>query len=96
MLRFTAADRGRKASLTVDGVQLAEVAIPASGQRPARGFFQVEYPIPARLLVDAQGHPKEKFVVRLTASASTLMPGLYYVRLVRGQGAAAPGKVGSL
>ena len=96
MLRFTAADRGRKASLTVDGVQLAEVAIPASGQRPARGFFQVEYPIPARLLVDAQGHPKEKFVVRLTASSSTLMPGLYYVRLVRGQGAAVPGKVGSL
>ena len=96
MLRFTAADRGRKASLTVDGEQLAEIAIPASGQRPARGFFQVEYPIPARLLVDAQGYPKEKFVVRLTASASTLMPGLYYVRLVRGQGAAVPGKVGGL
>ena len=96
MLRFTAADRGRKATLTVDGVQLADVAIPASGQRPARGFFQVEYPIPARLLVDAQGHPKEKFVVRLTASSSTLMPGLYYVRLVRGQGAAAPGKVSGL
>jgi hypothetical protein len=44
----------------------------------------VEYPIPASLAVDAQGRAKSKFVVRLTASAATLCPGIYYLRLMRG------------
>ena len=80
MLRFTTADRGRKGTLTVDGQQLADITIPATAKgADQNGFFNMEIPIPASL---AKG--KTQFVVRLTASASTLCPGLYYVRLMRG------------
>ena len=36
------------------------------------------------MAVDNDGNAKEKFVVRLTASSSTLIPGLYYMRLMSG------------
>lgn len=84
MLRFTTADRGRKATLTIDGEKMTDITIP--GRVPGadeRGFFNMEYPIPATLLLDKNGKPKEKFVVRLTASPTTPNPGLYYVRLVK-------------
>jgi len=80
MFRFQLADRGRKATLTVDGTQLADITIPASAKgSDANGFYNVEYPIPAEL---AKG--KTQFVVRLTASSTTLLPGVYYIRLLRG------------
>ena len=79
MLRFNLADKGRRATLTVDGVQLADITIPASAKgSDANGFYNAEYPISAEL---AKG--KTKFVVRLTASASTMCPGIYYVRLLK-------------
>ncbi len=79
MLRFTVADRGRKATLSVDGQQIAAITIPATAKgTDANGFFNVEYPIPTEL---ARG--KQQFVVRLTASNSTPCPGLYYVRLLK-------------
>ena len=79
MLRFITADKGRKGTLTVDGEQLADITIPDRVKgSDDRGFYNVEYPIPASL---AKG--KKQFVVRLTASPSTLCPGLYYVRLLK-------------
>jgi hypothetical protein len=79
MLRFTAADRGRHATLTIDGQQVADIVI--SGQVRTEGsgrFFNMEFPIPAEL---AKG--KKQFVVRLAASGNSLCPGLYYVRLLK-------------
>lgn len=85
MCRFTTADKGRMASLTVDGVKIADITIPASVKNAdANGFYNIEYAIPENLAVDATGNAKSKFVVRLTASATTLCPGLYYMRLMRG------------
>lgn len=85
MCRFTTADQGRKATLTVDGLVIADITIPASFKgAESNGFYNVEYPIPAELAVDAEGNAKTKFVVRLTASSTTLCPGLYYLRLMSG------------
>lgn len=85
MCRFTTADQGRKAVLTVDGEKIADITIPSSVKgAEANGFYNIEYAIPATLAVDAEGNAKKKFVVRLTASSTTLCPGLYYLRLMRG------------
>jgi len=83
MLRFTTADRGRQAVLTVDGTKIADITVPAEVKGAANGFYNMEVPIPAELIRDAQGKVKEKFVVRLTASPSTPNPGLYYLRLTK-------------
>ena len=78
MFRFNLADRGRQATLTVDGMKLADITIPTSFKgSDQNGFYNVEYAIPAEL---AKG--KTQFVVRLTASSTTLCPGVYYVRLM--------------
>lgn len=85
MLRFTTADAGRKGTLTVDGVTIADITIPTSVKGANQnGFYNVEYPIPAALATNSDGTAKQKFVVRLTASATTLIPGLYYMRLMSG------------
>ena len=42
----------------------------------ANGFFEMKYDIPAEMARDSK-----RFVVRLTASPTTLCPGLYYLRL---------------
>ncbi len=84
MCRFTTADQGRKAVLTVDGTKIADIAIPSSYKGAVNGFYNIEFPIPASLVKDAQGAVKTKFVVRLAATSGTLNPGLYYLRLLRG------------
>ncbi len=79
MLRFTTADKGRRATLTVDSRKVADITIPASvAHADANGFYNVEYAIPASV---AKG--KKKLVVKLTASPSTFCPGLYYMRLMK-------------
>ena len=84
MFRFNLADKGRKATLTVDGTKIADITIPASAKgSDANGFYNAEYPLPASLIYDTNGNVKNKFVVRLTASATTLCPGIYYVRLLK-------------
>ncbi len=88
MLRFTTADKGRMATLTVDGTAIADITIPAQAKGSVNGFYNAEYPIPASLITDGNGKVKEKFVVRLTASSSTPNPGLYYLRLMSGYVAA--------
>ena len=82
MLRFTTADKGRKGTLTVDGTKIADITVASSVKNADNGFYNVEFPIPAALAVDKNGNAKEKFEVRLTASASTMIPGLYYMRLM--------------
>ena len=84
MCRFTTADHGRKATLKVDGKKIADITIPATYKDAANGFFNVEFPIPAPLVKGADGKPKRKFVVSLSASEGTLLPGLYYLRLMNG------------
>ena len=84
MFRFNLADRGRQATLTIDGTKVADITIPSSAKgSDANGFYNVEYAIPASLITDAAGQVKKKFVVRLTASPTTLCPGIYYVRLLK-------------
>ena len=85
MFRFNLADKGRQATLTIDGQKIADITIPSSFKgSDVNGFYNVEYAIPASL---AKG--KTKFVVRLTASSSTLCPGIYYVRLMKDYNAEA-------
>ena len=79
MFRFNLANKGRQATLTIDGQKIADITIPTAFKgSDNNGFYNVEYAIPATL---AKG--KTKFVVRLTASNSTLCPGVYYVRLMK-------------
>ena len=89
MCRFTIADKGRKAVLTVDGTKIADIEIPSAYKKAENGFFNIEYPIPASLVRDEQGQVKTRFVVRLAATAGTINPGLYYLRLMRGYNPAA-------
>ncbi|MBQ9558832.1 MAG: glycoside hydrolase family 127 protein [Bacteroidaceae bacterium] len=84
MCRFTTADRGRRATLTVDGKSIADITIPATHRgTDSNGFFNIEYPIPESLMVNADGSAKAKFVVRLAATGTTPNPGLYYLRLMK-------------
>ncbi len=84
MCRFTTADQGRKATLSVNGQKIADVSIPSSVKNAeSNGFYNIEYPIPAELCRDANGQATTKFVVRLAATAGTMNPGLYYLRLMK-------------
>ena len=84
MYRFNLADKGRMGTLTVDGVKVADITIPASAKgSDVNGFYNAEYPIPATLITDANGQVKKQFVVRITGSSSTMCPGIYYVRLMK-------------
>ena len=84
MFRFNLADKGRQATLTIDGVKVADITIPSTAKgSDSNGFYNAEYPIPTSLITDKEGQVKRQFVVRLTASATTLCPGIYYVRLLK-------------
>lgn len=84
MCRFTVADKGRKGTITIDGTKIADVTVPeVAGTQESAGFYNVEYRIPAELLKKADGTLKDSLTFRITASSSTLCPGLYYVRLIR-------------
>ena len=81
--RFTTADKGRQTTLTVNGVNIANIVIPEKAEGETNGFFDVEYPLPASLLRNKQGKATAKFVVRLSADGNTPNPGWYSLRLVR-------------
>ncbi len=83
MCRFTTADKGRKATLTVDGKAIATITIPSSVKGSENGFYNIEYPIPASLAKKSNGKAKDKFVVRLSATGGTPNPGLYGLRLMK-------------
>ncbi|MDE5607778.1 MAG: glycoside hydrolase family 127 protein [Muribaculaceae bacterium] len=83
MCRFTTADKGRKAVITVDGTPVADVTVLESFDNgESNGFYNVEYPIPAELMKDKDGKAKESILFRIS-SESTMCPGLYYLRLLR-------------
>ena len=83
LCRFTTSDRGRKATLTVDGQKIADIEIPARMKGgDGSGFYNIEFPLPEELMTN-NGKAKEKFVVRLSATSNTPNPGLYYLRLMR-------------
>ena len=83
MCRFTTDDRGRTATLTLDGTKLADITIPGRVRNSENGFYNVEFPIPADLMKDSKGKIKTSFKVRLSATGTTPNPGLYYLRLVK-------------
>ena len=83
LCRFTTADKGRKATLSVDGRKIADIEIPANAKgSEGNGFYNAEFPLPDYLMTQ-NGKAKEKFVVKLAASGNTPNPGLYYLRLMR-------------
>lgn len=85
MLRLTTADKGRKGYVTIDGTKIADITVASSYKtQDAKGFYNLEVPIPEALLLNTDGTPKAEITFRLTASSTTLIPGLYYVRLVSG------------
>ena len=83
MLRFTTADHGRKATIYIDNERIANVAIPTAVKNAENGFYNVEYRIPDEMLMDKNGKVKQKLVFKMVASPETLMPGLYYLRLMK-------------
>ena len=84
MCRFTTADKGRMATLYVDGTAIADITIPSSyAGAEGNGFYNIEYPIPDELIVDKKGNAKTQFVVKLQASSNTVCPGLYFLRLMK-------------
>ena len=89
LCRFTTDDRGRKATLSVDGQAIAEIEIPATAKgADGSGFYNIEFPLPDDVATK-DGKPRDRFTVRLTATGSTPIPGLYYLRLMRGYDAHA-------
>lgn len=84
LCRFITSDKGRKASLLVDDVKIADIEVPAKLESAEQnGFYNIEFPIPAELLTNDQGNAKQKFVVRLSADQGTMNPGMYYLRLMK-------------
>ena len=84
LCRFTTADAGRKATLYVDGVNIANITALAEFKGAnSNGFYNVEFPIPSFLMTDEHGNVKQSFVVKLAADKGTDAPGLYYLRLMK-------------
>ena len=84
MIRMITADKNRAMSIYIDGTKIADYTVPSSYKTAnENGFFNVEFRIPDELLVDAKGKVKTKLTFKAVASPSTLLPGLYYLRLLK-------------
>lgn len=83
MCRFTTADKNRVGTIYIDGKALTTVTIPASYKTADdNGFYNIEFGIPAEMLMNEDHTVKDKIRFRLEATGSTLAPGLYYLRLL--------------
>lgn len=84
MCRFTVADKGRKAKVSVDGTEVANVTIPSNvANKDTKGFYNDEYRLPRQVAYGTNGKLKRRFVFRIEpAENGTLCPGLYYLRLL--------------
>lgn len=83
MCRFTTADKGRVGTISIDGKQLTTITIPDTYKTADdNGFFNIEFAIPAEMLLNADKTVKDKITFRLTASGNTMAPGLFYLRLL--------------
>ncbi len=84
MIRMITADKNRSMSIYVDNVKVGDFTVPSSYKgADDNGFFNVEFLIPRELLVDAKGKAKTSITFKAVASPSTLLPGLYYLRLLK-------------
>ncbi|MDE6521957.1 MAG: glycoside hydrolase family 127 protein [Muribaculaceae bacterium] len=84
MCRFTIADNGRRGIIYIDGISIADFTVPENHvAKDDNGFFNMEFPIPEELMIDENGNAKTSIVFRIS-SPSTICPGLYYLRLLRG------------
>lgn len=85
MLRYTTADKGRVATITVDDEPLQVITIPAKAENTdGKGFFNMTLPLPARMLTAKNGKSVKKEIrVRMKATGDTPLPGCYYIRLLR-------------
>ncbi len=85
MVRYTTADAGRTCKVLIDGTDFATVTIPSSHPGANdNGFYNDEKLIPSSMLSG-----KTSIVVRFEGTGSTLVPGLYYVRLLKSYGSEA-------
>jgi acetyl-coA carboxylase, biotin carboxylase subunit len=85
LCRFNVYDHNRQSAIYIDDVKLVDVIVPSSTHKAnAQGLFDVEYTIPSDLMMNTDGSPKRQIKFRLQASASTMAPGLYYLRLLSG------------
>lgn len=80
MCRYHSADAGRVCTISVNGKVLRTVTLEP---RSAAGFYNVEYPIPAEMMLDDKGELGDSILVRFDATGSTPAPGLYYLRLLK-------------
>lgn len=84
MCRFTTADRGRKGTISINGVRLTEVTVAEKADKAdANGFYNLEIPLDSQMLKDDNGSARQKLTFRFEASGSTRLPGLYYLRLLK-------------
>lgn len=84
MIRLITADRNRAMSIYIDGVKIADHTVPSSIKgADENGFYNIEYRIPDELLLDSKGNVKKKLTFKAVASSTTLLPGLYYLRLMK-------------
>lgn len=85
MCRFTTADKGRKGTVSVDGVTLGVIEIPSKFPGAEdNGFFNIEFAIPTSVALNADGTAKPSLRFRIDADPNTICPGLYYLRLTKG------------
>lgn len=83
ILRYSTDDHGRKCKVYVNGELLKDYTVPTNVPTAnANGFYNLEIPL-KKLAFDENGNTRDKFVVRIVASATTLNPGLYFARLVK-------------
>ena len=83
MCRFTTADKGRIGSIYIDGQKLQTFEIPAKYSPSENGFFNLEIPIPDKLLKDKKGNIKSELTFQIKAESNTICPGLFYLRLLK-------------
>lgn len=84
MIRMITADKNRSMSIYIDNVKIGDFTVPSNYKgADENGFFNVEFRIPDNLLKDSKGKVKPKLTFKVVASPSTLLPGLYYLRLLK-------------
>ena len=78
MWRYIKDDKGRKCQITIDGKPLTTVEVAANPTGvDENGFYNTEFLIPSEMLKG-----KQRIKVRFVANQGTLLPGLYYLRLM--------------
>lgn len=84
MVRVTRHDQRRVCSIYLDDQPLAENFV-TPGQHPSldeNQFMNLEFPVPASMLVDAKGKPKKTLTFRMKANDKGMAPSIFYLRLL--------------